>query len=256
MREIKKNETGKRKLAMQEAEAKAKRRGQKLRRKNGTVKIQQSKKGETITAKMEAIPLSPIPPLSHEKPWKPPQTFSLKIIASPDDWRVLYYFSHKYLGELIFNHAVRPAYKEKIEPLEYPPARGTHNETQAEFTEEMKKIAAIMISYTSHWLDKPRDEWPEPFTDFVDSLSVREKADVRTASKKLSLNKLVWAMWKQRDQERMKEVGLTGPTNLKSFVAHYISKNNFIEPAKYFFQECNSYSTTEEIITCLLSYLP
>ena len=114
--------------------------------------ITQHSKKDPLTIKCEVL-LSPL--LSNIAP----KSITLKITASPEDWKVLYSEDPQYLGNLIWLYFANQAMK-KISP-------NIHKE-QDVWLNKVKAYVGCVYTWASYWFKKPSDERPDTFKSEFD----------------------------------------------------------------------------------------
>ncbi len=94
----------------------------------------------------------------------PHNNLSLDISASPDAWRTLYIMSFA-KPETIVN-IIRNLSKAAYDHISVGSGRDI-DKSKKIFLNKVKRYAAYVYCWASHWLEKPQEEWPEPLKEIV-----------------------------------------------------------------------------------------
>ena len=118
--------------------------------------------------------------------------------------------------------------------------RGVHasRKGELELVKQLRRYAAGMAVYLTHYMSLPREDWPIDLQPLIDRAKKsadkkRELRDNRAAKEKLHPIKIAYQLWKNEFNESINQTGMTGPKNFNNFKKVYIHKNALIELARH-----------------------
>lgn len=214
----------------------------------------QRKKGDPISydGSVDPIPL-PYPRQKDSKLPSPPDTLTLKIKASPQDWHTLYLLAQadpEYLGKLILINVANPVYEKFLSREELHLPGGLHSEVRQQFMSEARNYTAASFTILSHWAKTPSKSWPEYLRIIIDEAEEKlGKESIWPPRKKtIDVIAVVRFLLNLEYGGRGEMLGFDDVELMENeiFRKIYFDKNK-IEPAKHFFQKSNFSLTTDEL---------
>jgi hypothetical protein len=188
-------------------------------------------------------------------------TAEIMAFGSEVDWEKLcYHFDMRDHHGLI--RIARIIYKNIIEPVKDEifnrnrKIRGVHasRKGESEIVKQLRRYAACMEVYLTHYMRLPREDWPIDLQLLIDKAkklagNKQEIRDNRSAKEKLHPIKITYQLWKNEFKESLKHIGMTGPKNFSNFKKVYIHKNPFIEPARHFLHQASTFKQLLDFLT-------
>ena len=119
----------------------------------------QRQRGAPITYDGSVEPI-PFPLGNREEP----NTLTLKITASPQDWNTLFLLAEaapEHLGKLIKFYITSNVYEKFLSKEGINQPRGFHNAAEQLFMDEARRYAAAAHTVLSHWAKSSLSTWPQ-----------------------------------------------------------------------------------------------
>jgi hypothetical protein len=194
-------------------------------------------------------------------PVKDKEKAKILVYGSIVDWEKLCYCFDmrdreglRRMAMIIFKNIIEPV-KNEISNNNRK-VRGVHasRKGESEFVYKLRRYAACMSVYLSHYMLIPKKDWPADLKYMINdakrfAIKIEEIRDNRLSSDKLHPLKITYLLWKNEFNKPLRDMHMSGPKNFNNFKKVYIHKNEMIKLASHFLSRASDFQH-------LLNYLP